>query len=139
MDPEYVKLVKNNQHVAAILPPAPDYTAEEARIEQKIKRELAIYRLRTFAAATVLNSPLELELGTRFDEQIAYVLSTALTNYENERVCGQTFANEEFQSAIRSLVPEAHVFKAFPIQFKSHDTEEMLRAMKSTPVTPTAT
>lgn len=36
-------------------------------------------------------------LSTSFDNQLCYLLSSALSNYELERVGGVTFANEEFQ------------------------------------------
>jgi hypothetical protein len=35
-------------------------------------------------------------LGTSWDNHLGYLLSTALLNYEFERVGGVTFANEEF-------------------------------------------
>jgi centrosomal protein CEP76 len=49
----------------------------------------------------------------------------ALTNYEQERVIGQTFGNEEFQNAIRKRVPENHTFKAFPIQFIQKNSSQI--------------
>ena len=54
------------------------------------------------------------------------MLQTALANYEFERISGQTFANDEFQSSIKNYVPEGHTFKAFPIQFTHMDTERMM-------------
>ncbi len=35
-------------------------------------------------------------LQTHWDNQLSYLLSSALANYEMERVGGVTFANEEF-------------------------------------------
>ena len=35
-------------------------------------------------------------LSTNWDNHLSYLLSTALINYEHERVGGITFANEEF-------------------------------------------
>ena len=43
------------------------------------------------------------------------MLSTALANYEYERVGGGSFASKEFQEGIKNYVPEGHTFKAFPI------------------------
>ena len=54
-------------------------------------------------------------LSTSWDNHLSYLLSTALINYENERLGGSTFANEEFQSGIKNYVPENHAFKAFPV------------------------
>lgn len=65
-------------------------------------------------------------LKTNFDNQLSYLLQTALSNYEFERISGQTFANEEFQSAIKNYVPEGHTFKAFPIQFTHFEPERMI-------------
>lgn len=121
MEAEFVNLIKTNQRIGTLLPTEVDTMAEELKMEMRIKRDLTFYRE-------------DLELGTKFDEQIAYVLSTALTNYESERVSGQTYATDEFQSAIRTLVPDEHVFKAFPIQFKSKDFDEIWRALKAAPV-----
>lgn len=65
-------------------------------------------------------------LNTTWDNQLSYLLQTALSNYEFERVSGQTFANEEFQASIKNFVPEGHTFKAFPIQFSHFDSERMV-------------
>lgn len=35
-------------------------------------------------------------LTTSWDNQLSYILTTALVNYEYERVGGVTFASEEF-------------------------------------------
>lgn len=52
---------------------------------------------------------------TKFDEQMEYILDSALSSYELERLTGQTFGNEEFSEAIKNIVPDGHTFKAFPI------------------------
>jgi centrosomal protein CEP76 len=65
-------------------------------------------------------------LTTSWDNHLGYLLSTALVNYELERLGGVTFANDEFQSSIKSYVPERHTFKALPIQFTHFDTERMI-------------
>ncbi len=53
-------------------------------------------------------------------------MSSALTNYEFERVSGVTFANEEFQAGVKNHVPEGHTFKALPVQFTHFDSERMM-------------
>ena len=55
-----------------------------------------------------------------------YILDSALSSYELERLTGQTFGNEEFSEAIKNIVPEGHTFKAFPIQFTHLDTQKMI-------------
>ena len=57
---------------------------------------------------------------------MSYLLSTALSNYEYERIGGGSFAAEEFQHGVKNYVPEGHTFKAFPIQFSHFDTDRML-------------
>ena len=36
-------------------------------------------------------------MGTEYDTQLSYMLSTALSNYEYERIGGSNFASQEFQ------------------------------------------
>ena len=55
------------------------------------------------------------------------MLSTALVNYEYERIGGANFASSEFQHGIKNYVPEGHTFKAFPIQFSHFDTDRMIQ------------
>jgi centrosomal protein CEP76 len=54
-------------------------------------------------------------LPTSWDQHLSYLLSTALANYELERVGGVTLANEEFQHAVKLHVPDGHTFKALPL------------------------
>lgn len=68
---------------------------------------------------------------TRFDDNLAHILTSALTNYEYERVTGQNFGVEEFQTAIRNYIPENHTFKAFPIQFLFMDSSKIFNKLKS--------
>lgn len=70
-------------------------------------------------------------LGTQWDSQLSYLLSTAVSNYEFERVGGSGFAQEEFQQGIKNYVPEGHTFKAFPIQFIHFDSDRMIQHIYS--------
>lgn len=65
---------------------------------------------------------------------MSYLLSTALANYEYERVGGGSFAAEEFQHGIKNYVPEGHTFKAFPIQFTHFETDRMISHIYSNKV-----
>ena len=65
-------------------------------------------------------------LSTSWDNHMSYLLSTALLNYEHERIGGTNFGAEEFQSSIKNYVPENHTFKAFPVQFTHYDTDRMI-------------
>ena len=62
---------------------------------------------------------------TKWDSQLSYLLSTALVNYEMERLASVTFAGDEFKAAVKHYVPEGHTFKAFPIQFNHFDVGKM--------------
>ncbi|KAM6967806.1 centrosomal protein of 76 kDa [Aplochiton taeniatus] len=59
----------------------------------------------------------DLELATVWDDHLSYLLSSALSAYEQERCVGVTRGNEEFQDAVRRAVPDGHTFKGFPIHF----------------------
>ena len=59
----------------------------------------------------------ELGLTTAWNNTLSYILASALSAYELERVSGLSVGNEEFQQAVRLNVPEGCTFKAFPIQF----------------------
>lgn len=58
-----------------------------------------------------------LGLSTRWDDELAYLFTPALAAYENERLTGVAYGNEEFQQAIKRAVPEGHTFKGFPVLF----------------------
>lgn len=91
-----------------------DQIREERDLEQILKDKIAAVRKN------------EHHLSTNWDTQLGYLLSTALANYEYERVGGGSFAAEEFQHGIKNYVPEGHTFKAFPIQFTNFDTDRMI-------------
>ncbi|KAK1895479.1 Centrosomal protein of 76 kDa [Dissostichus eleginoides] len=59
----------------------------------------------------------DLDLATLWDDQLSYLLSSALSAYELERCSGVSCGNEEFQDAVRRAVPDGHTFKGFPIHF----------------------
>merc|ERR1712156_625176 len=73
----------------------------------------------------------EHNINTQWDAQLSYLLSTALANYEFERIGGGNFATTEFQHGIKNYVPEGHVFKAFPIQFTHTDSDRIITHMYS--------
>ena len=66
-------------------------------------------------------------LGTTWDMQMSYLLSTAVSNYENEKIGGKGFSEEEFQEGIKNHVPQGHTFLACPIEFRSYETDDMIR------------
>ena len=60
-------------------------TSEEKALEGLLREKIASMRMN------------DEHLSTSYDNQLSYILSSALSNYELERVGGVTFANEEFQ------------------------------------------
>ena len=75
----------------------------------------------------------EHNLNTQWDAQLSYLLSTALANYEFERIGGGNFATVEFQQGIKNYVPEGHTFKAFPIQFTHCDSDRIITHIYGNP------
>ncbi|XP_039593874.1 centrosomal protein of 76 kDa isoform X1 [Polypterus senegalus] len=84
--------------------PIIDCAATSNEIEQELRYLLAEHRK-------------DLDLSTVWDDNLSYLLSPALFAYEMERISGVSSGNEEFQDAIRKVVPDGHTFKAFPIHF----------------------
>lgn len=83
-------------------------------LENQIKQKITDYRM-----STLLISPI-------FDDNLAYLLSPALCNYELERVCGLTFGDDEFKTAISQAIPDGHTFKAFPVQTQGIDANKIM-------------
>ncbi|XP_068179754.1 centrosomal protein of 76 kDa [Antennarius striatus] len=59
----------------------------------------------------------DLELTTVWDDHLSYILSSALSVYESERCTGISCGTQEFQDAVRRVVPVGHTFKGFPYHF----------------------
>ncbi|XP_011603601.2 centrosomal protein of 76 kDa isoform X2 [Takifugu rubripes] len=58
----------------------------------------------------------DLKMATVWDDNLSYLLSSALWAYELERCTGVSCGNEEFQDAVRRAVPDGHTFKGYPTQ-----------------------
>lgn len=85
MDPGYINIIKSNNGGAYLMGNViTDIASEEKLLENILKDKVGGYRSS------------ELHLGTTWDNQLSYLLSTALVNYETERVGGYTFAADEF-------------------------------------------
>jgi hypothetical protein len=54
-------------------------------------------------------------MSTNWDNKLSHILSTALMNYETERIGGKPFGEAEFEQSIKTHIPNGHTFKAFPI------------------------
>ena len=59
----------------------------------------------------------DLDLDTKWSDELGHLLQPALHAYELERAENLTVSNEDFEKAIRHSVPAGFTFKAFPGQF----------------------
>ena len=102
-------------------PPLPSTHDLSESLELSLKRHIEQYRSQQ-------------DLGTSWDDELGYLLTPALANYEMDRIGSVTFGNEEFQDSIRNYIPNGHTFKAFPMQFSHRDAGRMLTALVQAPV-----
>ena len=115
MSPSYINLLPPSQGVGYIMRSTMhNVHGEEKLLESVLKDKIGAMRKN------------DEHLSTNWDNHLSYLLSSALINYEHERLGGQSFGSEEFQSSIKNYVPENHTFKAFPVQFTHFDTERMV-------------
>ena len=78
---------------------------------------MASNELETRLRVCLLEHRQEMGLETVWNGTLSYILTSALSTYEMERVTGTSVGSVEFQQAVRLTVPEGCTFKAFPIQF----------------------
>lgn len=105
----------------ALLAPSLDIFKIESSLENSLKIEISNYRKKNKLSST------------NFDPVLNSILTTALTNYEWERISGTVFCEEEFQTAIRSYIPLNHSFKAFPIHFTTLDVQQIMEQLNDQP------
>jgi centrosomal protein CEP76 len=74
------------------------------------------------------------DVGTRWDDDLAFFLQPALAAYETERTTGVLAGNQEFQAAIKRHIPPAHSFKGFPIVFNHRDALKIMQALRTNAV-----
>nr|XP_061800611.1 centrosomal protein of 76 kDa-like isoform X1 [Nerophis lumbriciformis] len=75
----------------------------------------------------------DLNLTTVWDDNLSYLLSSALSAYEMERCNGISCGNEEFQDAVRRAVPDGHTFKGFPIHFLHRNARRVFATCLKSP------
>ena len=104
MSPQMITSLTTNPAIGYLMPSATmNVSDKEKRLESELREKVGGMRKQEF------------NLNTQWDAQLSYLLSTALSNYEYERVGGGSFAAQEFQQGIKNYVPDGHTFKAFPI------------------------
>lgn len=74
------------------------------------------------------------KLITRFDDELACVLSTALQSYEIGKLTGAAVSSDSFQAGVKNLVPDGHTFKAFPVQVNHKNPVSIFGLMQANPV-----
>ncbi|KAF0975031.1 hypothetical protein FDP41_005784 [Naegleria fowleri] len=70
----------------------------------------------------------DLGLNTSWDDNLGYVLSTALQAYEVSHI-SNTASNtlmDEFNEIIKNIIPPKHTFKAFPIQLNHTSVKRII-------------
>jgi centrosomal protein CEP76 len=116
MDPEMISGLLPAPRYLPLAPPRPDTHLLEAEMELKLREHLTAYRNR-------------LDLMSIWDNDLSYLLSPALYNYELERVGSVTFGRDEFQQSIKNHVPQGHTFKAYPAQFAHNDCTKITASL----------
>ena len=115
MSPQYINSLTPSSSIGYLMPSNNFSTGEEEKLlEGILKQKVGSLRRN------------EHNINTQWDAQLSYLLSTALANYEFERIGGGNFATTEFQHGIKNYVPEGHTFKAFPIQFTHCDSDRII-------------
>ena len=94
---------------------------EEERLEGDVKTLLKKYRDSR-------------KLFTRFNDELACVLASALQSYEIGKLTGASISSESFQAGIKNLVPDGHTFKAFPVQVNHKNPVSIFSLISTNPV-----
>lgn len=94
---------------------------EEERLETDIKTLLKKHRTTR-------------KLFTRFDDELACVLASALQSYEIGKLTGASVSSESFQAGVKNLVPDGHTFKAFPVQVNHKNPVAIFELLATNPV-----
>lgn len=92
----------------AFVSPTHDFVLAAARLDIPAAELALETELRNLVQSRRLT---QLGLLTVWDNQLSYMLQPALAAYENERLTGRPFGNDDFQDAIRRHVPQGYCFK----------------------------
>lgn len=118
---QYSMLGNPNLGRLYISPSSVNIFEDEEKLEADIKTLLKKYRD-------------ERKLFTRFNDDLSCVLTSALQSYEVGRVTGSSVSSESFQAGIKNIIPDGHVFKAFPIQVNHKNPVGMFSLVTNNPV-----
>lgn len=110
--------ILGNQNVGKLLMgKAGDVFEEEEALEAEFKTLIKKYREAK-------------KLFTRFNDELSFVLASALQCYELNKLTGANVSSDSFQSAIKNVIPDGHVFKAFPIQQTHKNSVKMFETIR---------
>lgn len=118
---QYSMMANHNLSRLYVSPSAATVFDEEERLESDIKSLLKKYRTTR-------------KLFTRFDDELACVLSSALQSYEIGKLTGASVSSESFQAGVKNLVPDGHTFKAFPVQVNHKNPVAIFELLATNPV-----
>ena len=116
MAPEMISSLTPAPRFLPLRPPASGVYEMAEKLESELKQSIQQHRN-------------HLDLLTFWDDELGYLLTPALANYELERIGSVTFGSEEFQDSIHNYVPDGHTFKAYPYQFSHMDAGRMLTSL----------
>lgn len=117
MDSERIVRVPHERTDLTLLPSPIDVTFGADAIETEVRRLITSHRR-------------ENSLMTVWDESLCFVLQSALSSYETERLTGVAFGNKEFEQSIQRAVPEGHCFKGFPVCFSHPFPERIFESLR---------
>lgn len=117
---EYTKMLANANISSLLMSDLAKCLEDEEELERDIKTLLKKYRD-------------AMKYHTRFSDTLTSILGTALTCYELNKSTGNTIESESFKSAIKSSIPEGHIFKAFPLQTNHKNPVSFMELIRNDP------
>ena len=116
----YTKMLSNTNISSLMMPDLAKHIEDEEELERDIKSLLKKYRD-------------AMKYHTRFSDNLTSILGTALSCYELNKSTGNMIESESFKSAIKSSIPEGHVFKAFPLQTNHKNAVSFFELIRNDP------
>lgn len=117
---QFATILSNTNISSLMMPDLSRCIEEEEELERDIKHLLKKYRD-------------AMKYHTRFSDSLTSILGTALTCYELNKSTGNTIESESFKAAIKSSIPDGHIFKAFPLQTNHTNAVSFFELVKNDP------
>ena len=126
MNSDSIASVNGAMHpnICSPLPPLSQSTKDGALLGKNLEDELTVM---------ISQHRKDLDLTTKWDDNLSLLLGQSLTSYEIEKSCGvANVGNDDFQDAIKRAVPEGNTFKGFPMQLLHCNANKVFKScMKS--------